>query len=80
VIGSRVGGIPDLVEDGRNGLLVPPGDEAALADALVRVLTDARLAARLGEAGRAGVDPWLASPGEYARRMQALVDAVVEGA
>jgi glycosyltransferase involved in cell wall biosynthesis len=80
VIGSRVGGIPDLVEDGRNGLLVPPGDEAALAEALVRVLTDARLAARLGEAGRAGVDPWLASPEEYARRMRALVDAVVEGA
>ncbi len=79
VVGSRVGGIPDLVEEGRNGLLVPPGDEAALAEALVRVLTDASLAARLGAAGRAGVDPWLASPEEYARRMRALVDAVVEG-
>jgi len=79
VVGSRVGGIPDLVEDGRNGLLVPPGDEAALAQALVRVLADAALAAELGAAGRAGVEPWLASPQEYARRMRSLVDAVVPG-
>ena len=48
VVGSRVGGIPDIVEDGRTGILVPPEDAQALADALVRVLSDRALAERLG--------------------------------
>ncbi|HXQ28029.1 MAG TPA: glycosyltransferase family 4 protein [Gemmatimonadales bacterium] len=52
VVASRVGGIPDIVEDGVSGLLVPPGDEAALADALGRLIRDPDLAARLGAAGR----------------------------
>jgi glycosyltransferase involved in cell wall biosynthesis len=77
VVGSRVGGIPDLVEDGKTGLLVPPGDPDALADALVRVLSDRALAARLGEAAREAVGPWLATPEEYARRLRELVEAVV---
>lgn len=52
VVASRVGGIPDIVEDGVSGLLVPPGDAAALAAALQRVLESPDLARRLGEAGR----------------------------
>src|SRR5262249_4749317 len=40
VVATRVGGITDLVRDGENGLLVPPQDAGALADALVRVLSD----------------------------------------
>lgn len=52
VVGSRVGGIPGVVTDGRDGLLVPPGDPAALATACLRVLTDSDLADRLGRAGR----------------------------
>ena len=76
VVGSRVGGIPDLVEDGENGLLVPPGNAPALADALVRVLSDPALAERLGAAGRAAVEPWLATPEDYARRIRELVEAV----
>ncbi|MGQ9594799.1 MAG: glycosyltransferase [Anaerolineae bacterium] len=51
VIGSDVGGIPDIVEDGLSGLLVPPGDPEALAQALQRVLDDPALAQRLGEEG-----------------------------
>lgn len=51
VVGSRVGGIPYVVEDGRTGLLVPPGDPGALADACRRLLEDGVLADRLGEAG-----------------------------
>jgi glycosyltransferase involved in cell wall biosynthesis len=47
VVASRVGGIPEHVEDGRSGLLVPPGDGAALAAALRRVLEDRALAAGL---------------------------------
>ncbi len=72
-IASRVGGIVDLVRDGENGLLVPPQDPQALADALVRVLSDGGLAARLAEGARAGVEPWLASPDDYAARLEALV-------
>jgi glycosyltransferase involved in cell wall biosynthesis len=77
VVGSRVGGIPDVVADGETGVLVPPGDADALADALVRVLSDPELAARLGAEGRRRVEPWLVTPEEYARRVRALVDAVV---
>jgi glycosyltransferase involved in cell wall biosynthesis len=77
VVASRVGGIPDIVEDGRTGMLVPPEDATALAEALVRVLTDAALAARLGSAARIAVQPWLATPEEYARRIRELVEAVV---
>ncbi len=77
VVGSRVGGIPDIVEDERTGILVQPGDADALADALVRVLSDAALAERLGAEGRREVDGWIATPEEYARRIRELVDAVV---
>ena len=52
IVASRVGGIPEFVEDGVSGLLVPPRDRAALAAALVRVLTDRALAIRLGAAAR----------------------------
>jgi glycosyltransferase involved in cell wall biosynthesis len=77
VVGSRVGGIPDVVVDGETGVLVPPGDPGALSDALVRVLGDRELAERLGAEGRARVEPWLATPDEYARRVRDLVDRVV---
>jgi glycosyltransferase involved in cell wall biosynthesis len=76
VVASRVGGIPDLVEDGVTGLLVPPEDPDALAEALVRILADRARAERLGAAAREAVRPWLASPEEYARRVRELVDEV----
>jgi len=76
VVGSRVGGIPDLVSEGENGLLVPSGDASALADALVRMLSDRALAERIGAAGRSGVEPWLSTPQEYARRVRDLVESV----
>jgi glycosyltransferase involved in cell wall biosynthesis len=76
VVGSRVGGIPDLVTDGETGILVPPGDAAALADALVGALTDRDHAARMGAAARIAVEPWLATPEEYARQVRDLVEAV----
>lgn len=78
VVASRVGGIPDIVQDGETGVLVPPGDAAALADALVRALGDRTLAKRLGAAARVAVEPWLATPQEYARQVRELVDAVVD--
>jgi phosphatidylinositol alpha-1,6-mannosyltransferase len=56
VIGSRSGGIPDAVEDGVGGFLVPPDDPDALAGALVRVLTDCGLARQLGLAARSRIE------------------------
>jgi glycosyltransferase involved in cell wall biosynthesis len=53
VVASRIGGVEDLVEDGRTGILVPPGDAEALADAVARVLLDRPLARRMGEAAHA---------------------------
>ncbi|HET8647617.1 MAG TPA: glycosyltransferase, partial [Vicinamibacteria bacterium] len=55
VVASALSGIPELVEDGLSGLLVPPGDVEALAAALQRVLTEPPLAAWLGEQGRRAV-------------------------
>jgi rhamnosyl/mannosyltransferase len=77
VVASRVGGIPDIVEDGKTGLLVPPGDPERLAYALVRVLTDRGFAERLGAEARSAVEPWLATPEEYARQIRDLVEKVV---
>jgi glycosyltransferase involved in cell wall biosynthesis len=76
VVAARVGGIPDLVDDGRNGLLVEPGDTQALADALVRILTDRELAERLGAGAHASADFWTSSPEEFASRVRALVERI----
>ena len=55
VVATRVGGIPDAIRDGSNGLLVPAGEARALAAALDRVLADGALAESLGAAARASV-------------------------
>jgi alpha-maltose-1-phosphate synthase len=52
VVGSRVGGIPEVVADGQTGLLVPPGDPPALARAINMLVTDSRRAAEMGRLGR----------------------------
>jgi glycosyltransferase involved in cell wall biosynthesis len=60
VVASRVGGIPELVEDGETGLLVQPEDPAALAAAVLRILDDPAAAAEMGRRGRelaARIDP-----------------------
>ena len=54
IVATKAGGIPEIVADGVNGLLVPPRDARALADAIVRVLGDPEMR-RLGDAGFARV-------------------------
>jgi glycosyltransferase involved in cell wall biosynthesis len=51
-VGSRTGGIVDVIEDGSSGFLVPPRDPAALATTLRRLLGDEALRQRLGARGR----------------------------
>jgi glycosyltransferase involved in cell wall biosynthesis len=52
VVATRVGGVPELVEDGVTGFLVPPKDPQALAKALQRLLDDPELRHRMGQLGR----------------------------
>jgi glycosyltransferase involved in cell wall biosynthesis len=68
VVATRVGGTPDVVEDGADGILVPVGDVEAIAAALERLARDADLRRRLGEHGRERVVP------RY--RVERLVDDV----
>lgn len=56
VVATDVGGVDSVLTHEDSGLLVPPGDPEALAEAIVRVLDDPSLAARLGEAGREVVE------------------------
>jgi glycosyltransferase involved in cell wall biosynthesis len=51
-VSTTLSGIPELIEDHQTGLLVPPNDAAALANALARLLSDCDLRERLGKAGR----------------------------
>jgi glycosyltransferase involved in cell wall biosynthesis len=77
VVATRVGGIPDVVEDGETGLLVEPGDAAALAEALAAVLGDPELAARLGQAAYEASLALELSADDYAARVRSLVDRTV---
>jgi glycosyltransferase involved in cell wall biosynthesis len=52
IVASRTGGIPDVIEDGVNGMLVPPDEPEALAHAINRLLADRNLARRLSEGAR----------------------------
>ena len=84
VVASRLSGIPELVEDGVSGLLVPPADPAALAAALRRLADDPGLRTRLGAAGRDTVlrdfDVARNSQTLLARIRTSLEPAPVEGA
>lgn len=76
VVASRLGGLPEAVEEGTTGLLVPPGDPAALAAAIAALLSDPRRARALGEAGRRRVE------GEFraaamTRRIEAIYDTAM---
>jgi glycosyltransferase involved in cell wall biosynthesis len=77
IVGARAGGIPDIVENERNGLLVEPGDAVVLADAIERVLFEPGLAERLGAAAHEDAPRWQSTPGEYADHVLAVVESVL---
>ncbi len=79
VVATRVGGIPDVVSDGVEGLLVPARDPDALAEAIIRLLGDRELAERLAAGAAASAGRWIVSPEEFARRLLALVETVTTG-
>ena len=79
IVASRVGGIPDVVRDDEEALLVEPGDVGELSAALVRILADRSLAERLGQAAFDRYKEWHTTPAEYAARVRSLVDSSLGG-
>ena len=77
VVGGRVGGVPDVVEDGVSGILVDPDDVNGIADAVVRLLGDRAEAERMGRAARERASAFLFTPEEFAERTSALVERAV---
>lgn len=76
VVASAVGGLPSQVEDGKTGLLVPPRDAHALADAILALLTNPTKRHRMGAAGHAKLkDEW--SSEEVARQTLEAYDLAV---
>jgi glycosyltransferase involved in cell wall biosynthesis len=72
IVATAVDGNTEAVTDGVNGLLTPPGDPGAMADAILRLLEDQALSAQMGDAGRARV-------GEFgARKMVSDIAALYE--
>lgn len=75
VIGTRVGGIPEQIEDGKRGLLVPPGDTRALAEAIESLLRNASFAESLGARAR----EWVENNLDPDRQLQKLLAVVERG-
>jgi len=83
VVASDVHGLPDVVDDGRSGLLVPPGDVAGLAGALDRLVADAGLRAEMGRAGRSLVERryrWEENTGQMERLYHHLLKPFTQAA
>jgi len=56
IIGGRAGGIPEVVQHGVNGLLITPGDVAALTESMNQLMASANTRAHMGQAGRAHIE------------------------
>jgi glycosyltransferase involved in cell wall biosynthesis len=62
VIGSKISGIQDVIVDGETGLLIPPADTQALAQAIVRILTNPDVGIRMGQRGKDAVNRFAIGP------------------
>src|SRR5947209_910776 len=78
-VAPAVGGIPELVEDGVTGLLVPVGDTQALAAALEQLLRNPELAARMGMAARRRVEERFSLMGQVDRLLELWTELVSVG-
>jgi glycosyltransferase involved in cell wall biosynthesis len=76
VVAVNGGGVPTLVEDGKNGILVPPRDPAAIARALKEILTEPKKASAFGSAGRLKVLERLVWPRQISLMHAVLMDAI----
>jgi glycosyltransferase involved in cell wall biosynthesis len=78
LVATRVGGTPEAIEDGVNGLLVPPGDPTAMASAICRLLENPIRAARLGQAARQLINERF-SMERMVNRTEQLYHALLDG-
>lgn len=76
VVASAVGGIPEIVRDGETGVLVPPGDAEALAEAIAALYYDAARVAEMGKAARRYVELNHDPEQHYQRLMEIYADAM----
>ncbi|MCA9754116.1 MAG: glycosyltransferase family 4 protein [Gemmatimonadetes bacterium] len=79
IVATSLGGLPELVRPEETGLLVPPGDPAALAEALVRLEEDPELAARLGRGGQALIERDYRLTTQVERMLDLLDEVRVKG-
>ncbi len=78
VVASRVGGLPEVVEHGVSGFLLPVGDVDAMAEAAVEILSDPRMHTRMAEAGRRRAEECF-SAASVVPRYEAIYDRVLSG-
>jgi glycosyltransferase involved in cell wall biosynthesis len=77
-VATRTGGTPEAIDEGRNGLLVPPGDAAAVAVAVARLMDDSSLYERLGRQAAADVrERWRFE--QYLSRLEDAYATIVSG-
>jgi glycosyltransferase involved in cell wall biosynthesis len=78
VVATRVGGVPEVITDGENGFIVPPGDRAGLSAAVRTLVNDAELAVRFGRHGRTIIEERF----DFRRRtaaLEALYQSILDG-
>ena len=78
VVATAAGGVPDIIDDGVNGLLVPLRDSTAMAGAIRALLTDRELARRVAEAGLQRVRERFTIP-QYVAAVTGVYDALLDG-
>ena len=71
IIATKVGSIPEIIQDGANGILIEPGDSESLADAISRLATDDDLRTSLGD--RAASDSEIFNIEEFSRRLSEVL-------
>jgi len=76
VVAARVGGLPEVIEDGKSGFLIPPGDPTALSDILLSTAKDRALALHMGQYGRQRMETLFDSR-DYPLNMLALYEAAL---
>lgn len=77
VIATRVGGVPELIEDGGSGILVPPNDAQALSERIAQVLGSPELAKRLGDEARARVGKLFSADRQISEMLDTFLDVFV---
>lgn len=77
IVASSVGGIPEMIDDGNTGLLVPPQNPDALADAIINVLSNFEQAKQMGKRGKQKAQNEFA-PERYIQKLDALYQELLE--